>query len=121
MITDIVQIDEAVEYVLGHEMYLQLTRECFRKKEGENVAALHIVAKSPVEAIKLLQIESVVVSQLLPSRLVVFFKNRSMKMSELKMMSESLPATLNYNIGLCFERPDEGDTEIWLFAYFPIP
>ena len=116
MITDKGQIKEAIDYVLSQEMYIRLTLDDFEKACPSPDYAIHVAGRSAAEAVKLFQIDLAIAGQQRLSGLVVYIKSMSMTMRELDMIQQSMPSAGCYKQCMSFAKPDEGETEIVLFA-----
>ena len=116
MITDRERIKEAIDYVFSQEMYILVTRDTFEEVCPNPALAIHVVGRSPAEAIKLFQIETAIASQMKYSSAVLYIKSLSLTMMDLERIDMSMPMPNRFKWCMSFAKPDEGEVEIVLFA-----
>lgn len=116
MITDKEQIKTAVDYVFGQEMYIPVTRDTFEEVCPNPAFVIHVIGRSPAEAVKLLQIEAAIAGQRKYSSVVLYIKSLSLTIMDLERIDMSLPRPDHFKRCISFAKPDEGEVEIVLFA-----
>ena len=119
LITNLEQINRALDVVLsvdGKDMYISITREEFQEVCPGPTLAVHIVANSPADAIKMFRNDGDVAGQMRFRGAVLYLKSASLTMSDLEMIDRAVPPAERFRKCMSFQRPDNGELEIWLFA-----
>ena len=104
-LTDKRQIEEAINHVLGQEMYLPLSKEDF-----------DITCPNPALAVTLLETELARISVRQVSGIIVVLQCISMTMGDLELIDAVFPHTKQIKRGISFTKPEDGEIKIWFFA-----
>lgn len=116
MISDINEINSAIEYVLSQPMYIRLSRESIKRCCPNPDLAIHVTARSADEAVILSEIELAQLTDKSISGSVLFIKSLALTMGKLQHLLALFTKEGDSDRGLCYQKPDEGEVEIWLFV-----
>ena len=116
MISDTNEINSAIEYVLSQPMYIRLSRESIKRCCPNPDLAIHVTARSADEAVILAGIELAQLTDKSISGSVLFIKSLALTMGKLQHLLALFTKGGDSDRGLCYQKPDEGEVEIWFFV-----
>ena len=117
--TDRNQIQTAINTVLSKESYLALMPDDFELICPNPSGMIHLIGKTPKDAISQLKEESDCLQSKEISGAICFIQSHSLRMRELEEIDKLLPPAVQLKKGLYFDKPGEGDVEIYLFYSIP--
>lgn len=113
------QIQTAINTVLNKESYLALMPDDFELICPNPSGMIHLVGKTPKDAISQLKEETDCLRSKEISGAICFIQSHCLRMRELEEIDKLLPPAVQLKKGLYFDKPAEGDVEIYLFYSIP--
>lgn len=117
--TDRTQIQIAIDTVLNKESYLALMPDDFKLICPAPSGMIHIVGKTAKDAINQLKEETECLQSKEICGALCFIQSHCLKMRELDEIDKLLPPAVQLKKGLSFDKPAEGEVEIYLFYSIP--
>ena len=117
--TDRNQIQTANNTVLSKESYLALMPDDFELICPNPSGMIHLIGKTPKDAISQLKEETDCLQSEEISGVLCFIQSHCLRMRELEEIDKLLPPAVQLKKGLYFDKPEEGDVEIYLFYSIP--
>ena len=116
MITDPKEIKSAIDYILSQDMYIRLTRESFDQSCPNPSMAIHFTARNVDEAVILSELELAGLEDKSITGCILFVKSVALTMGKLQRVIAPYSRIGNGSKGICFEKPEGGEVEIWFLV-----